>query len=187
MISVSEKITHSYCPMFSHFSATEFHELMKNSFGEACYCNDCSQPYGTSTLTKILNPELAVQVIEKSEKVTSVVSLLSHLKYPMDVITQERLKEILEMQEGVLADTHLFRIRILAIKCLLLNGPLNEMRNELLTLLEWVKNAWGPHFNEIAAIYMKLIHVNLSLRDFYSVNFFMGKLHHLKGINEGYP
>ncbi|GIY23160.1 uncharacterized protein CEXT_597671 [Caerostris extrusa] len=89
----------------------------------------------------------------------------------MDVITQERLKEILEMQEGVLANTNLFRIRILAIKCLLLNGPLNEMRDELLTLLEWVKNAWGPHFNEIAAIYLKLIHVNMSLRDFNSVNF----------------
>ncbi|GIY23162.1 hypothetical protein CEXT_597681 [Caerostris extrusa] len=52
MISVSEKITHSYCPMFSHFSAAELHDIMKNSFGEACYCNDCSQPFGTSTLTK---------------------------------------------------------------------------------------------------------------------------------------
>ncbi|GBO40621.1 hypothetical protein AVEN_163612-1, partial [Araneus ventricosus] len=44
-----EKVTFSYCQMFTLLEVSTIHLNMKDSFGErGCCCSDCSQPYGVS-------------------------------------------------------------------------------------------------------------------------------------------
>ncbi|GBM25530.1 hypothetical protein AVEN_272531-1 [Araneus ventricosus] len=103
----------------------------------------------------------------------------------MDWFSQERLKQLLRKQEGALGDTNLARIRLLALKCLLLNGNTLEMREELMTLASWVKRVWGENYEELADIYKKLIEINAELNDKESCKHYINELFRLKMICVG--
>ncbi|KAF8763752.1 histone-lysine N-methyltransferase SMYD3-like [Argiope bruennichi] len=178
-----EKVTFSYSPMFALSDVATLHLSMKHSFGEGgCYCEDCSQPYGQSLLTKILDPVRALPILEETESNLLLAALMSKCKYPMQLISQERLNQLLKKQEGVLGDTNVLRIRLLALKCLLLDGNYCEMREELMTLASWVKLAWGEYFEELAEIYKKLIEINTYLGDTTSCLYYSDELIRLKAI-----
>ncbi|CAL1287550.1 unnamed protein product [Larinioides sclopetarius] len=178
-----DKVTFSYCRMFSGLEVSTIYLTMKDSLGEGgCYCSDCSQPYGTSPLTKILDPPRAVHILEETEGHLLMASLMAKYKYPMGWFSQERLKQLLKKQEGVLDDTNLARIRSLALKCLMLNGNDFEMREELMTLASWVKRVWGENYEELTEIYEKLIEINAKLNDAESYKYYVNELIRLRMI-----
>ncbi|GFR22850.1 SET and MYND domain-containing protein 3 [Trichonephila clavata] len=126
-------------------------------------CSYCQMPYGTSPLTEVLDMANAGSVIMESEDTLQLANYLLRLDYPLGVISQLKLRQLLQKQKGILGNTNILRIRTLVLKCLMLNGPIMEMREDLLELADLVKTVWGPNFRELLPIYAKLMDTNLRL------------------------
>ncbi|GFR30027.1 uncharacterized protein TNCT_257431 [Trichonephila clavata] len=117
----------------------------------------------TSPLTEVLDEAKAGPVIMESEDTLQLANYLIRLEYPLSVISQQKLRQLLQKQKGILGNTNILRIRTLVLKCLLLNGPMVETRHDLLELADLVKSVWGPNFKELVSIYVKLMDVSLRL------------------------
>ncbi|GFT17752.1 uncharacterized protein TNCV_2588381 [Trichonephila clavipes] len=142
----------------------------------------------TSPLTKVLDMDKADPVIMETQNTLQLAKYLMRLNYPIGVISQQKLRQLLQKQKGVLGKTNILRIRTLVLKCLLLNGPVLEMRNDLLELEDIVKTVWGQNFKELIPIYVKLMDINLRLGELHAVSFFGNECNRLRefftGIDE---
>ncbi|GFR20211.1 SET and MYND domain-containing protein 3, partial [Trichonephila clavata] len=148
-------------------------------------CSYCQMPYGTSPLTEVLDMANAGSVIVESEDTLQLANCLIRLNYPLEVISQQKLRQLLQKQKGLLGNTNILRIRTLVLKCLILNGPTMEMREDLLELTDLVKTVWGPNFRELLPIYAKLMYTSLRLDEPILAIFFEKEISAKYGTSKG--
>ncbi|XP_035226528.1 uncharacterized protein LOC118198853 [Stegodyphus dumicola] len=152
------------CQIYSKNDA----EIIKEFFFGDCKCRDCSLPYGTSILTKVIDETKAHTVIKDSESILDLCSTLLRLQVgdpKIWLFLQEKVKIVLKKQEGVLGNTNILRLRLLAWKCLHVKGPPEEQVEDLEKLAEYVELAFGENYIELRLIYSHLIDVSRLLLD----------------------
>ncbi|GFT22123.1 SET and MYND domain-containing protein 3, partial [Nephila pilipes] len=133
-----EQLTIAPCLLVKNFEAHL--DCMNSTSLKNCKpCKHCQVPYGTSLLTKILDQKKACSVISESQDTLQLAHYLHKFNYPLDIITQHQLRQLLQKQKGVLGNTNILRIRILFFKCCCLDGPILEMKRELEELVVLIK------------------------------------------------
>ncbi|XP_035215525.1 histone-lysine N-methyltransferase SMYD3-like isoform X2 [Stegodyphus dumicola] len=154
-----KEVTHNLFTMVCAITAHKTSRSSRRARGEECTCCDCSKPYGTSVLTKIIDDKRAYGVVIESEILLDVISSLTDIhgsdlsRAPLP----EVIEEVLKKQEGVLGDTNILRLRLLAVKCLFMNGYPSKQVKELKKLLESMKFVFGEYYEELIPIYRKLL------------------------------
>ncbi|KAG8178469.1 hypothetical protein JTE90_024629 [Oedothorax gibbosus] len=163
-IKKRQQVTISYRPLLTSTEAFLLHKGLRESW-KNCYCSDCSQEFGQSDLTKILDMTRASDALEESDCTLVMMSLLARLKYPVeDIVTCDRLKGILRTQEGVLGRTNLLRMLMLA-RLHFRDGSCEERIAGLVELAESMKQVWGEYYGELIPVYKKLICVYMEARN----------------------
>ncbi|XP_054708689.1 uncharacterized protein LOC129218444 [Uloborus diversus] len=125
-------------------------EVLKFFVG-SCQCEDCSKPYGTSILSKLLDESKAYSVLEESEDIIRVANVLSELDLEAK-IDPDLVNSILKKQEGVLGDTNSFRIRLLAF-CLFMHISDSDKEKRYEELIKCMEKAFGNYYREVRLLY----------------------------------
>ncbi|XP_035221918.1 histone-lysine N-methyltransferase SMYD3-like isoform X2 [Stegodyphus dumicola] len=153
---------HKVCDM-------EYAKIFLSSYQKNCKCNECSLPYGTSVLTKIIDDTKAHRIIEKSEMLLELYSTLYCFQSERLIdkgFFRRNIEIALKRQEGVLGNTNILRMRLLALKCLHLGGHPREQLEDMEKLLKYMKLAYGEYYPELEIVYKRLVATSLVVQDY---------------------
>ncbi|KFM72223.1 SET and MYND domain-containing protein 3, partial [Stegodyphus mimosarum] len=144
-------------------------KIFRSLYQKNCRCNECSLPYGTSVLTKIIDDTKAHFIIQKSEMFLELYRTLYSFQGEK-LIDKEFFRRNIEIeltkQEGVLGNTNILRLELLALKCLYLGGHPREQLEDMEKLLKYMKLAFGEYYPELEIVYKSLIATSMLSQDF---------------------
>ncbi|KFM72222.1 Histone-lysine N-methyltransferase ASHR1, partial [Stegodyphus mimosarum] len=184
-IRKDEELTMNYFPMVCLILPSKIQEGIKEGFLGDCKCSDCSLPYGTSVLTKVIDETRAYNIIKRTEVVLELYSALLCLGVAREANFprfEANVKKLLKMQEGVLGDTNILRMRLLALKCFHIRGPPNEQLEDLEKLAKYLKLAFGENHMELIKVYNNLLEVSHCLLDVFRIGYYTKELFRLQQV-----
>ncbi|XP_054708230.1 uncharacterized protein LOC129218066 isoform X2 [Uloborus diversus] len=157
-----EKVFVSYIPAILH-PDSHLAESALQTFVSHCQCEDCSKPYGTSVLSKVLDECKASSVENSSKHILNIAAVFEKVGLPLTL--KDGTNHVLRCQEGVLGSTHILRIKVLALKVVFLSNSSLEARSDLRALLECMEEAFGEYHREVRLLYFLLLKCNMDLLD----------------------
>ncbi|KFM69746.1 SET and MYND domain-containing protein 3, partial [Stegodyphus mimosarum] len=151
-----EKVTYNCLPMVYYLNTTKVVNYATQMFFRECPCYECSLPYGTSVLTKILNTKKAPKVIAATKDILRTATLTD-----LQSLQEKKPKEIVDRllldQHNVLGITNILRLRLLALRSFAYVGPLEEKISTLEALAVGIEISFGSYCRELIPVYENLV------------------------------